>query len=88
ALAELTAQQFAADAAAVAMLERRPLDTTTLNTQYTALYAARREGLRAEARLQRSLEQINPHELTRLETVLDQPLRAARNEDACVAALW
>ncbi|MBM9487060.1 hypothetical protein JBE38_14100 [Pseudomonas sp. ICBG1301] len=88
ALAELTAQQLAADAAAVAMLERRPLDTTTLNIQYTALYTARREGLRAEARLQRSLEQINPHELTRLETVLDQPLRAARNEDACVAALW
>ncbi|WP_248731149.1 DUF6543 domain-containing protein [Pseudomonas sp. MWU13-2517] len=85
--AELHTQQLAAVAAAVAMLGRRPLDTTTLNTQYTALYTARREGLRAEARLQRNLEQINQHELTRLETVLDQPLRASRNEQACVASL-
>ena len=83
----LKQQQQAANTAAQAMLARRPLDTATLNTHYTLLYTARREGLRAEAKLQQALAQISIDELTRLETVLDHPLRADRTDDACVASI-
>ncbi|WP_338476571.1 dermonecrotic toxin domain-containing protein [Pseudomonas khavaziana] len=69
----LKVQQQAAEQAARAMLKRRPLDLTTLNIQYTALYQARLQGIRIEARIQRNLEQISAEDLQQIESALDTP---------------
>ena len=69
----LSVQQRAAEQAARAMLNRRPLDLVTLNTQYTALYQARLQGLRLEAQIQRALEQISADELQQIESALATP---------------
>lgn len=53
----------AADLAARALLEReRTLDIPTFNRQFTALYNAHRQGLIAEAQMQRALNQISVEE--------------------------
>lgn len=70
---DLKVQRKAAEQAARAMLKRRPLDLTTLNRHYTALYQARMQGIRIEARIQRSLEQISDEDLQQLESALDTP---------------
>ncbi|KRP46487.1 hypothetical protein TU73_10895 [Pseudomonas libanensis] len=73
-LDELKAQQRAGEAAAQAMLNRRPFDLTTLNTQYSALYQARLQGLRIEAQLQQMLGQISEDELQLIESAVATPL--------------
>lgn len=69
----LKVQQNAAEDAARAMLNRAPLDIAALNTHYTALYQARHQGLRLEARSQRTLNQISEDELQLIETALATP---------------
>lgn len=77
-LDELRVQQHASGTAARLMLERRPCDLATLNTQFTALYNARVAGLRIEAQIQRALHQISADELKLLEVILDSPVAADR----------
>lgn len=69
----LKALQHAAEKAARAMLTRAPLDFDTLNTCYTALYQARLQGVRIEARIQRTLKQISEDELQLIENALATP---------------
>ncbi|MDO4238204.1 DUF6543 domain-containing protein [Pseudomonas sp.] len=69
----LRVQQHAAETAARAMLNRAPLDLDALNRHYTALYQARLQGLRIEARIQRTLAQISEDELHRIESALASP---------------
>lgn len=69
----LRVQQQVAEEAARAMLNRPPLDLAALNTHYTALYQARHQGLRNEARIQRTLNQISEDELHLIETALATP---------------
>ncbi|WP_446434386.1 dermonecrotic toxin domain-containing protein [Pseudomonas sp. 1152_12] len=71
----LKVQQNAAEEAASAMLNRRPLDLVALNTHYSALYHARHQGLQIEARIQRTLNQISEDELHMIETALVTPER-------------
>ncbi|WP_438869722.1 dermonecrotic toxin domain-containing protein [Pseudomonas sp. L1(2025)] len=72
-LDELKAQQHAAETSARAMLSRAPLDLTALNTHYTALYQARLQALRLEAKIQRVLDQISEDELKQVENALETP---------------
>lgn len=72
-LEALKVQQQAAEAAARAMLNRRPLDLDSLNTHYTALYQARLQGLRIEAQIQHRLDQISAEELQWIESALQTP---------------
>ncbi|MEJ5058683.1 MULTISPECIES: dermonecrotic toxin domain-containing protein [unclassified Pseudomonas] len=67
---------------ALQMLELRHLP----NPHYTALYQARLTGLRAEAELQLSLNQISDEEHHWLEAVLDEPEKP-RSADVVVARL-
>ena len=69
----LKALQHAAEAAARAMLNRAPLDFDTLNTHYTALYQARLQGVKTEARIQRTLDQLSEDELQLIENALAAP---------------
>lgn len=73
-LDNLRVQQDASAVAARLMLERRTSDFTTLNLQFTALYAARVAGLRIEAQIQQALNQISADELRMLEAILDSPV--------------
>ncbi|MBJ2244350.1 dermonecrotic toxin domain-containing protein [Pseudomonas haemolytica] len=77
-LDELRVHQQASAVAARLMLERRPSDVATLNTQFTALYNARVAGLRIEAQIQQALNQISADELKLLEVVLDSPVAKDR----------
>lgn len=64
----------AADKAAFAMLNReRSLDVITLNREFTALHKSHKEGLHAEAEIQRALEQLTEAEFTLLKALLDMP---------------
>lgn len=64
----------AADLAARALLYReRTLDVTTFNRQFTALYNAHQQGLRAEAQMQRALNQISVEEHSLLTLMLGTP---------------
>lgn len=55
------------------MLNRRHLDLAALNTHYSALYQARVQGLRIEANIQRTLDQITEAELLQITSALDTP---------------
>ncbi|QOY72777.1 DUF6543 domain-containing protein [Pseudomonas sp. OST1909] len=72
-LNNLKVQQRAAEDAARAMLNRRHLDLAALNTHYSALYQARVQGLRIEANIQRTLDQITEAELLQITSALDTP---------------
>ncbi len=64
----------AADLAARALLYReRTLDVTTFNRQFTALHNAHRQGLLAEAQMQRALNQISVEEHRLLTSMLGTP---------------
>lgn len=81
-----------ARSAAKALLERRPaLRLLELrqrpNADYDALHLARLAGLRAEADVQRLLQQISAVEQAWLQAVLDNPKRADRNQAVMVARL-
>ncbi|UVK97753.1 dermonecrotic toxin domain-containing protein [Pseudomonas sp. B21-048] len=67
---------------ALKMLELRH----TSNPQYTALYQARLAGLRSEAEIQLTLNQLSPEEHRWVLAVLDTPA-APRNADVAVAQL-
>ncbi|WP_192552292.1 dermonecrotic toxin domain-containing protein [Pseudomonas sp. IzPS59] len=70
-----TAEQ-AADLAARALLYReRVLDLATFNRQFTALYNAHMQGLRAEAGMQRALNRLSVEEHDLLIAWLDAPDR-------------
>ncbi|AWY43010.1 hypothetical protein DKY63_25090 [Pseudomonas putida] len=82
-----TAMQ-SADKAATALLYRaRTLDLTTFNQQFTRLYQAHKAGLRAEARLQRTLEQLTEDEFRLINTVLDTHDGSDPAGDSVVASL-
>ncbi|WP_454846449.1 dermonecrotic toxin domain-containing protein [Pseudomonas farris] len=67
---------------ALKMLELRH----TSNPHYTALYQARLAGLRSEAEIQLTLNQLSPEEYRWVQAVLDTPA-APRNADVAVARL-
>jgi hypothetical protein len=71
-LKTLEVAEQAADKAAFALLYRsRVLDLETFNREFGALYQARKNGLQAEARLQRSLDQLDNVQLDMLQAILD-----------------
>ena len=71
-LKTLEVAEQAADKAAFALLYRsRVLDLETFNREFGALYQARKNGLQAEARLQRSLDQLDNLQLDMLQAILD-----------------
>ncbi|WP_454866755.1 dermonecrotic toxin domain-containing protein [Pseudomonas lini] len=67
---------------ALKMLELRH----TSNPHYTALYQARLAGLRSEAEIQLTLNQLSPEEYRWVQALLDAPA-APRNADVAVARL-
>jgi hypothetical protein len=85
------AEQASHTAASVLLNARNALKMLELrhtpNQHYTALYQARLTGLRSEAEIQLTLNQINPEEHQMLKAVLDAPVRANRNADVAVARL-
>ena len=84
--ASLDEAEQAAMTAASALLEReRVFDTSTINTQYTALYQARLKALQAEANIQLKLEQIDTAEHKLLEAVLKTPASADRSDQSAAA---
>lgn len=88
----LAAAELASATAAAALLDsRNPLKMLALrnlpNPHYTALYQARLAGLRAEADVQLSLNQLSAEEHQRLKTVLDAPDQMDRHSDVAVARL-
>lgn len=85
--AQVTAEQ-AADTAATALLYRsRVLDFTTVNRELSALYQAHKDGLNAEAELQRALNQLDRDEYQMLKAMLDTPGAAESDADIAVASL-
>ena len=88
ALKALEAAEQAAQTAATSLLYRaRSLDLVTFNTAFTALYQAHKDGLRAEARLQTALAQLDSDEQRMLNAVLDTPLAAERDSRFTAASL-
>jgi hypothetical protein len=84
--ASLNEAEQAAMTAASALLEReRVFDTSTINTQYTALYRARLKALQTEADIQLKLEQIDTAEHSLLEAVLKTPASADRSDHSGAA---
>ena len=74
ALKALETAEQAADTAATALLYRsRTFDFTTINREFSALYQAHKDGLRAEAQLQLALKQLDSDEFSLLKAVLDTP---------------
>ncbi|WP_256579908.1 MULTISPECIES: dermonecrotic toxin domain-containing protein [unclassified Pseudomonas] len=86
-MGELRAQQQTCERAARQLLQRRPLDITTLNTQFTALYQARLAGLRLEAGIQRTLNQISTDEFKLIEIALAAPLSEDRSLAVSVCSM-
>jgi len=88
ALKTLETAEQAADTAASALLYRsRTLDFSTINREFSALYQAHKEGLRAEAELQLALKQLDSDEFSLLKAVLDTPLAADRDAAIIAASL-
>lgn len=88
ALKALETAEQAADKAASGLLYRpRTLDFATFNREISALYQAHKEGLRAEAQLQRALEQLGNDEFSWIKAVLDTPLAADRDATITAASL-
>jgi hypothetical protein len=84
--ASLDEAEQAAMTAASALLEReRVFDTSTINTQSTALYQARLKALQTEANIQLKLDQINTAEHSLLEAVLKTPASADRSDHGAAA---
>ena len=84
--ASLDEAEQAAMTAASALLEReRVFDTSTINTQYSALYLARLKGLQTEANIQLKLDQIDTVEHSLLEAVLKTPASADRSDHSAAA---
>lgn len=83
------AEQASATAASTLLDTRNPLNLLELrnlpNPHYTALYQARLAGLRAEADVQLSLNQISAEEHQWLKTVLDAPDKTDQQADVAVA---
>ncbi|MFM9381833.1 dermonecrotic toxin domain-containing protein [Pseudomonas sp. UV AK001] len=68
----LEAAEHSADLAARALLSReRVLDLATFNREFTALYDAHKQGLRAEAAMQRALNRLSVAEHDLLVALLD-----------------
>jgi hypothetical protein len=87
-LASLDEAEQAAMTAASALLEReRVFDTSTINTQYSALYLARLKALQIEANIQLKLEQIDTTEHSLLEAVLKTPASADRSDHSAAACV-
>ncbi|MGX0888367.1 hypothetical protein AB7M22_000375 [Pseudomonas sp. ADAK2 TE3594] len=86
-----TAEQASHTAASTLLNARNALKMLELrhapNQHYTALYQARLTGLRSEADIQLTLDQISPEEHQMLKAVLDTPVRAERNAEVAVARL-
>ncbi|MDT9677126.1 hypothetical protein F6R97_21525 [Pseudomonas sp. JV414] len=87
----LAAAEQASHTAASALLDTRDaLKMLELrhasNAHYTALYQARLAGLRSEAEIQLTLNQLSPEEHRWVQAVLDAPA-APRNADVAVARL-
>ncbi|WP_166225596.1 dermonecrotic toxin domain-containing protein [Pseudomonas atagonensis] len=92
AMQSLTTCEQSAHAAAAALLTKKtPLQMLELrqlpNTHYDDLYKARRDGLRAEASLQKWLGNISADEHRLLEAVLDHPMAANRTLAVSVMSL-
>ncbi|MGW8462777.1 hypothetical protein [Pseudomonas sp. CLCA07] len=82
-----TAEQ-AADTAASALLYRsRAFDFATINREFSALYQAHKDGLRAEVQLQLALKQLDSDEFSLLKAVLDTPLATNRDTSITAASL-
>ncbi|AXI63235.1 hypothetical protein DLD99_23050 [Pseudomonas kribbensis] len=67
------ARQKADEAARALLYRERTLDMVTFNRQFTALHDAHKQGLRAEAGMQRALNQLSVEEHDRLVALLDTP---------------
>ncbi|MDR7282310.1 hypothetical protein J2X84_001131 [Pseudomonas corrugata] len=88
ALKTLETAEQAADTAASALLYRsRAFDFATINREFSALYQAHKDGLRAEAQLQLALKQLDSDEFSLLKAVLDTPLAANRDASITAASL-
>jgi hypothetical protein len=88
ALKALEMAEQVADKAATALLYRsRTFDFATINREFSALYLAHKEGLRAEAQLQLALKQISSDEFSLLKAVLDTPRAADRDATITAASL-
>ncbi|MGZ7455377.1 dermonecrotic toxin domain-containing protein [Pseudomonas sp. Ma2-10] len=88
AMQALEAAEQVADKAATALLYRsRTFDFTTINREFSALYLAHKDGLRAEAQLQLALKQISSDEFSLLKAVLDTPEAADRDASITAASL-
>ncbi|XLM14122.1 hypothetical protein DKB71_27370 [Pseudomonas sp. PLMAX] len=82
-----TAEQ-AADRAASALLYRsRVLDLTTFNRESSALYQAHKDGLQAEAKLQRSLNQLDSSQFDMLQAILEPSAADEADSDVVAASL-
>ncbi|WP_256669039.1 dermonecrotic toxin domain-containing protein [Pseudomonas sp. C2B4] len=68
-----TAEQAADKAASTLLYRERSLDPIALNRELTALHKAHKDGLHAEAGLQRALKQLTDEESNRLKALLDTP---------------
>ena len=66
----------------------RVLDLTTFNREFNALYQAHKDGLKAEAELQRALNQLDSAEFEWLKVLLDTPDAAAHDPGVAFASLW
>ena len=84
-----TAEQSSATAASALLDTRNPLKLLEVrnlpNPHYTALFQARLAGLRAEADIQLSLNQINTDEHQWLKTILDAPDKTDLHTNMAVA---
>jgi hypothetical protein len=88
ALTALETAEHAANTAATALLYRsRAFDFATFNREFSALYQAHKDGLRAEAQLQLALKQLDGDEFSLLMAVLDSPLAADRDAAITAASL-
>ncbi|WP_223512111.1 dermonecrotic toxin domain-containing protein [Pseudomonas sp. GL-B-19] len=88
AMQALETAEHAADTAASALLYRsRVLDFATINREFSALYQAHKDGLRAEAQLQLALKQLDSDEFSLIKAVLDTPLAADRDATIIAANL-
>jgi hypothetical protein len=88
-LKALETAEISADTAASRLLYRaRVLDLTTFNREFNALYQAHRDGLKAEAELQRALKQLDSAQLEWLRVLLDTPDAAAHDPGVAFASLW
>lgn len=82
-----TAEQVADKAATALLYRSRTFDFTTINREFSALYLAHMDGLRAEAQLQLALKQISSDEFSLLKAVLDTPRAADRDATITAASL-